>query len=709
MVAILKIFRDDRVWTAITAEQGCFEVEFNETHFQDLFENCLPDLYFKVFAYHQQLQSTIQGTENSVLRNLGAGDTEVTIEVDIPEHVRTKMAKFHVPRQINNNTFRGEHFLCGHIIYHDRLEESRSQSGTEVSMSDYVSQWIERRTSEKFNLFQVRADKRAFCYYRKPALCDGINIKLIAQFPVNLSKFRIIDLPPIKKRELFEELPEELGPYTYKKLLDLIDRLVDGLAYKDSRFINYSNKDNKDPVEQCKIEDSNGEDPNVLAFAAHEEPFPYTMALVEKLHEKINEKLDYPVDFHLIYNRPSTYDYDFSEAAQPLIMSIDWYTFSWDFTRQTDTHGNNLSRLKTPRQALNILSNEFKRFGKYVRKKGSHFQAVISAEARLTVVKESQIAADHNYALTRVRELANDEMHGWKNKNVNVRKENGDSEPALRFFKRYHPPKNCTRAMVWLAVMNGAQSILNWLDTLPHEEDENVFLADRDNEGYVFPRTGDFDVHMTGTTRNRETPEDDLMMLEEYADTCRTLQDYGWLINHMEYIANMEDIANAEDNERDKIRINLGAHEFTFHVVTLNVDYSVFHLPGYTGLILVVVNKNVGFWSGTNLKISPRGFVEEASTFFEARNNPGTYYPYPSSDSINNVDISIARSDAQINIQLPPVRSSYNFFDFDRPHDALFREDVNDIVAIRPGGGKFLFYGPQSEFRKIRSQMGFSN
>ena len=72
---------DDLLGTAITDDQGTFQIEFDETYFQELFLDRRPDLYFKVFAYGQLIRST----EDTVLWNVASGDTTVTIEVDIPE------------------------------------------------------------------------------------------------------------------------------------------------------------------------------------------------------------------------------------------------------------------------------------------------------------------------------------------------------------------------------------------------------------------------------------------------------------------------------------------------------------------------------------------------------------------------------------------------------------------------------------------------
>ncbi|MGK7907525.1 MAG: hypothetical protein AB4040_09895 [Synechococcus sp.] len=695
---IIQKFHDDRVWTAITAEQGLFKIQFNEIHFQELFENRFPDLYFKVFAYHQQLQSTIQGTEVSVLQNLGAGDTEVTIEVDIPKTVRTRMAKFHWPRQ--NNQF-GEHFLCGHIIYHSKMKQQFEDDSNYINIQEYLEAWIGLRIKQGFNLFHIRTGQRNLSnllYYRSLIKKYHFNIKLIAQFEKRLNNYSCIGNNGPSPIDLTDESIEE-------------KECIEKLAAIDSIFILH-----------------HGEDPNVLAFAAHEEPKDLnTMRLVNMLHSEINKILDTagPADFQLTYSQPDTYGWpegeEYLEINKPLIMSPDVYPFGREQEK---------SPLKQPISALDDLSNSYKTFGIEARKHNAHFQAIITASAKIHVFDVVNNLEDLE---NRVQDNLRYGLDGWKSNEI-TNYENGTRQYVICFFKHYHPPMNCTRCMVWLAVMNGARSILNWNDSYPDILDRKVFCDENYNfDDYIYSSDDPeityedqtdhlkekkikWQMHMTGmpprnatNTNNVTFPsEDDLMMLREYSETCRYLQDYGWLINRMEYIASMDDIVNAEDNEIDQIRINLGERELTFHVVTPNVDYSVFHLPGYTGLILVVVNKDVGFLSGTNLRLSPKGFVEEASSREEAQSNPGTYYPYPSNDSDSNVNISIARSVGQIPtlVGTIPIKP-YNYFDFDRPHDALFRGDDSDSLAILPGDGKFLFYGPLSEFRIIRSKMGF--
>ncbi len=72
---------DDRLGTAVTDATGRFQITFTSSQFQAWFGDLRPDLFFKVFRDNELIKST----EDSILWNIPAGDTEVVIEVDIPE------------------------------------------------------------------------------------------------------------------------------------------------------------------------------------------------------------------------------------------------------------------------------------------------------------------------------------------------------------------------------------------------------------------------------------------------------------------------------------------------------------------------------------------------------------------------------------------------------------------------------------------------
>ncbi len=69
---------NDLVGSTITDEQGAFQIEFNESYFRELFLERRPDLFFKVFSQEKLIKST----EDSVLWNVAAGETQIVIPVD---------------------------------------------------------------------------------------------------------------------------------------------------------------------------------------------------------------------------------------------------------------------------------------------------------------------------------------------------------------------------------------------------------------------------------------------------------------------------------------------------------------------------------------------------------------------------------------------------------------------------------------------------
>ena len=69
---------NDLVGSIITDERGAFQIEFDESYFNELFQDRRPDLFFKIFRD----DTLIASTADSVLWNVEAEDTEVVIEVD---------------------------------------------------------------------------------------------------------------------------------------------------------------------------------------------------------------------------------------------------------------------------------------------------------------------------------------------------------------------------------------------------------------------------------------------------------------------------------------------------------------------------------------------------------------------------------------------------------------------------------------------------
>lgn len=68
------------VGSAVTGANGSFQMEFDESYFNECFSDRRSDLFFRIFDQNRLILST----EDSVLWNVDCGDTEIVIEVDIP-------------------------------------------------------------------------------------------------------------------------------------------------------------------------------------------------------------------------------------------------------------------------------------------------------------------------------------------------------------------------------------------------------------------------------------------------------------------------------------------------------------------------------------------------------------------------------------------------------------------------------------------------
>lgn len=72
---------DDFVGSAISDEQGSFEIRFDSSYFKELFFDQKPDLYFKIFKDGK----LIHDTKDSVLWNISEPEKEVVIEIELPD------------------------------------------------------------------------------------------------------------------------------------------------------------------------------------------------------------------------------------------------------------------------------------------------------------------------------------------------------------------------------------------------------------------------------------------------------------------------------------------------------------------------------------------------------------------------------------------------------------------------------------------------
>jgi len=387
--------------------------------------------------------------------------------------------------------------------------------------------------------------------------------------------------------------------------------------------------------------------PNVLAFNVKEEPSGAFMRPLDDYFREIRAEVpDAPL--HLLLNNRDSLRY--SLKAPVTVAATDRYAFwGWD--------GSDGGYCATPSSALNWFRNEMEVYAQYAFDHGALFQAVFTTIANITVIKDDAIRGGEYGDYGRLQQLALDENQGWSK--LDARR--------LKYVKYYHPPANCTRAMVWLSVLNGAQSILHFTGTPTDPIQEAIFSKElyKSPPGSVkgvLPGTltdlvrNDFVMQMFGPGNAGSS------MLDEYAGAVAELQGYGWIINRMRPCATQSEVVVSDENACARL----------------------FDLPGYTGKVLVIVNTDVGRWGANSI----RSLVRRNDRF--------------SIDRMGNIiDYTPQKAPRALTI-----RSSLPGKLFAVETGLLIGSDGEGKVNVGPGGGAFIYLGDETECSKLRTISG---
>ncbi len=79
---------DDLLGTAISTDQGLFQIEFDETYFQELVFDQHPDIFFRVFCG----DILVKTTEDAILWNTQETTIKITLEVDSDQEAKTRLS-----------------------------------------------------------------------------------------------------------------------------------------------------------------------------------------------------------------------------------------------------------------------------------------------------------------------------------------------------------------------------------------------------------------------------------------------------------------------------------------------------------------------------------------------------------------------------------------------------------------------------------------
>jgi hypothetical protein len=387
--------------------------------------------------------------------------------------------------------------------------------------------------------------------------------------------------------------------------------------------------------------------PNVLAFNVKEEPSKDFMWTLDEYFRKIRAEVP-EAPLHLLQNNRDALRCSFKTPIT--VAATDRYAFwGWDSSAG--------GYCATPSSALDWFRKDMEVYARYALDRGALFQAVFTTVANIHVTTDDVIRSGEYGNYGRILQLALDENQGWSKL----------AGKRFKYVKYYRPPANTTRAMVWLSVLNGAQSVLHWSGSPTDPIQETIFTKElyKSQPANLMgepPGTAadlardDFEIQMFGPG-NAGTP-----MLDEYAEAVADLQNYGWFINRMRPSADQSKAVVSDENAHARL----------------------FDLPGYSGKILVIVNTDVGKW-GTN---SVRSLVERNDRFrIDLMGNVIGYTPQRTPRTLT-------------------VRSSLPGKLFDAGTGRFLGPAGEGKVNIAPGGGAFAYLGDETEWSKLREISG---
>lgn len=201
---------NDLLGSAITDEQGAFQMQFDETYFRELFLDRQADLFFRIFRENVLIKST----ESSVMWNVESAETPVVIEVDT------------AAAEENPRSF----VVLGRVRYPDgkpyarcRVKAFDKRLRTEVLLGETVT--------DTRGVYEIRyAGEAAEAH---PALSglvvrgyDGENIELAAS-PI------LFHPEPEQTLNLVVGNAAYLGPSEYERLVGNLTPLLEGLSFAD--------------------------------------------------------------------------------------------------------------------------------------------------------------------------------------------------------------------------------------------------------------------------------------------------------------------------------------------------------------------------------------------------------------------------------------------------------------------------------------------
>lgn len=395
--------------------------------------------------------------------------------------------------------------------------------------------------------------------------------------------------------------------------------------------------------------------PALLAFSVNEEPSAALMPVLKRYFEGIlREVPDAPL--HLLHNQLGPLKE--SQPPFPGIIGTDRYPFWWEF-------GSGGHRA-TPSYALNWYRSQMSAYYDLATARKAEFQAVFTASTLETHMSAQRMRQafypasipdrERDQYLHNAQNLAKNKNQGWDQ----------SAEGRLWFWKYYRPPTNCTLAMAWLAVLEGARSQAIWAWSPPRQDMKDFAhrVNGQEDKEYTCGITG---------WDGKGTPQ-----LEEYTRFAREIRPCGRLIRSMIKKYTTEDKNALTPAIAPPVAIG-----------EPDVRWRCFGVEGFKGQVLLIVNTRVGQWcDGRNPQILLTKDVFRMDDF-------GNLIDYKAFD---------APRDVKVQIRLEGVEC----MDMSSGSIVPLGDAQSTSLSILPGAGRFIFLSPKNsgEWARLKKLFG---
>ncbi len=374
-------------------------------------------------------------------------------------------------------------------------------------------------------------------------------------------------------------------------------------------------------------------DPEFLTVSVREEPTT-TQAFFDALfdyYDLINYNFPYG-DVPIYLDNPISAGLDMAsqEAFKPVLTGTARYLNYWTYP---DGPGGYCS---TPRFALRYLQSIIKNQVSYIDLSCQMSSIILQGYTQIDSHTKSYLEA--TYGSTYYQRWLSLAQYNNGEGNQGL-KEDGDS---ILSWTRHMPAPNCMSCMAWLSVATGYRTVSSY---------------------YCNPQYWSYGYGLMGPDKKGTDT------LNEFAQTIREMQKFGWLINRMEY-----DVAEAYISYNDNPIYTIYSGSFT--------------IPDYSGKIAILINADVADYSGT-------------SPYFFNDNHVFRFDDYGNVKSSDYTPKTAARSIAITN----EVSGTPTMYDLETG-DSI--GTASGSVNVMPGKGKFIFIGSQAELEEIRARCGIT-